>query len=699
MVEEIPPGAIPEEAFKADQTAQPVPEGAIPADEFQSDHDKYGSGIEMAKTAIEQGLSGATLGGSKIIETKLLGVKPEAIAGREAENPGTSFVSNVVGTGSLLGLTGGAGGLLGEGAGLAAKVGAGALEGAGIGAANQVTDDWSQNKALDAQKIVGSAGLGAVLGGLGTGIFEGIKSKFFPLAKVESSVKKAATSADEAAASAAGPPVDPPPPPAGTKGVKSTTYAEMAKNVQEAKENGTAIPLPSQNILKDAISRVELQNPINPAQMDSLGSSEARTRYQTFKQSPDAIGELLTNGEAAQKSEQLGHLFKTIQDISPGAEPTGDAYVGGKQAIESFTKQYKAEQQALKPIFENLKSLPIQGDILPDAVAKMTDAVPGVANMFDTTGAEIAIHPYKTTWGIDKATYNAVKEAVDSLSGADNNLESLWNVRKGLDQHIDVLAQGKAPAEIRAIKAALMDQMQEASGNPEIREAFKRYAINEQQRAVIEGSFGASVGSPEFGQISKVKPEMIGDKIFGNTATVEAAKKILPSEDFQKILSNWISETKSKLLDKGKGGFSSNEFGSFLRQNQDALNVAFAEHPEQLQRLKDLTNIMRILPDSPVANSSYTAPTIIRMLKDTDFHNMTSVGIATAAPKYLLKEIGKHAKISELNKMLSGQALKSSQSEALKKSTSSMSDKIEMGVKSLFGGVASQSRKYNNGTK
>lgn len=137
--------------------------------------------LEQAGTAIEQGVSGATLGASKVLETHgipALGIPalttPENIAAREAKYPTTSTVSNILGTGAMIYGTGGLGGLA-EGAGLAGRLGTAALEGGIIGGANKATDDWSQNKPLDAQKIAASAGIGSLLGLGGAGIVEGIK--------------------------------------------------------------------------------------------------------------------------------------------------------------------------------------------------------------------------------------------------------------------------------------------------------------------------------------------------------------------------------------------------------------------------------------------------------------------------------------------------------------------------------------------
>jgi hypothetical protein len=662
-------------------------------DDLKDDSQTYGSPTEMAKTAVEQGLSGATLGASKVLETQgipALGIPaittPEAIAGREAANPITAGLSNVGGTAGMILGTGGLGGIA-EGAGALARVGVGALEGAGIGGITTATDDWSQNKALDAQKIAANAGLGALLGGAGGIIGEAFKPK--PLAEVPSAISTQAIDATDAATNASAPPIKVPE----VKGVQPSSYDDIVSRVNQAKSDGTATPLPAQSELDDALSRIGMENPVNPLQRDSLANQEANDVYQTAKEAPSDLGNNLKSYEGIQKNELVNKTNSTISDLTPGIEPTADAYQGGKQAIQAFTDQYQAEKDSLSPVFKSLKTLPVEGDLLPDSVTRMTQAVPGIANMFDATGNEIAIRPYKTAWGIDKATYNAAKEAVNGLQGETPSLQTLWNVRKGLDQHIDVLAQGQAPREIRSLKAALMDQMQDSTGNPNIRDAFRRYAINEQQRQVIENAFGASVGTPEFGQISKVKPEMIGDKIFGNTATVQAAKNILPPEKFQSILSNWISEGKAAATDKG--AFSANKFGSFLKRNQDALNIAFQDQPQTLRRLKDLTTIMRILPDAPSINPSGTAKTLSRMILGhaPDLHNMTWEGMLASIPKKIASEIGDRLKMNELNQYLSGQALKNSQTASLQNHVNTVSSNIDKGVKALFSGSASQVNK------
>ena len=153
---------------------QPKSDDAAPNwDDLKTSEERFGTPLEMAKTAAEQGLSGLTLGASKVAETKLLGVNPQAIAGREEENPVTATTANIGGTGALLFGTGGLGELA-EGAGVAGRLAAAGAEGGIISGANTATDDWSQNKPLDAQKIIANAGIGSLFGLAGGAVSEAV---------------------------------------------------------------------------------------------------------------------------------------------------------------------------------------------------------------------------------------------------------------------------------------------------------------------------------------------------------------------------------------------------------------------------------------------------------------------------------------------------------------------------------------------
>lgn len=649
--------------------------------------DLYGTPGQIAATAVEGALRGATLGASDIAETQLGISTPEARRARMEENPGTAIGSNVLGGAGLVAATGGLAAPA-EGAALASGVGpvaARALgygaEGAVFGAGNAVTDEALGDPDLNAQKVLAHIGFGAALGaGLGV-LSKGIEA--IP------AMRRSAQAADSVPPDGGAPPpvVDAP-----MNGVQPTSFEEMSKRVDDAtKYGGQTIEMPEKSVLEDAASRIEMANPIHPLQIESLESQDKKNLYNAARELPGKEGQAIRDYEAVQKNELVSKADNTIKDVSPVKKITSDATQGGNEAIDAFTDQYQTEKDALKPFFQELKANNAGENIdnLSGVVEKFSNAVPGVARMFDNEGGNFDVLPYKSAWGIDRATYNAVKEAVESLKEVPGTLEELQNIRRGLDQHVDVMAQGPAPSQIRALKAAMMDHMQAVLDNSgastELRDVFRRYAINEQQRGVIEKVFGASVGSPEFGAISKVKPEIIGDRIFGNTANVKAAKAILPPDKFNQILGNWLAESRAAATDKGV--FSSNKFGSFLRKNQDSLNEAFRDMPGALQRLRDITTISRILPDAPSINPSGTAKTLMGAFKDA--HGIYDVvkNVANFA-----KDKFQEGQIRlEISAALAGKADQQAKLHTIDGILNRIGNRIETGAKAVLNSPASKS--------
>lgn len=184
--------AAPSASPPSDQSAAP-PQAPADFDSMQDDSDKYGTPGQQSITALEgaaQGIAGplATLG-----ETKLLGVDPADIRGREAANPllhgaaeTVGFVGSAltgVGEASVLAKIGegakvAAGlGELGEGASLAQKAAAGAVSQAAEFATMQAGDETSkmilQDPDTSAQTALGNIGLAAALGGATGGFMSG----------------------------------------------------------------------------------------------------------------------------------------------------------------------------------------------------------------------------------------------------------------------------------------------------------------------------------------------------------------------------------------------------------------------------------------------------------------------------------------------------------------------------------------------
>ena len=190
----IPADQFPTESQQPINQNQSIPD-TIPADQFVSDTDKYGGLGQQAKTFGEHAASAATFGLSTKAETAL-GVKPEDIAGRTAENPVTGLAGSITGLlvpgapeAKILGKTGELAAGAVRGSSVLSKIGASAVKGAVENAMFQVGDETSKSFVdpnPSVQTALTNIGLSSVLGGaLGAGfgtvpaLWEGSKASKF----------------------------------------------------------------------------------------------------------------------------------------------------------------------------------------------------------------------------------------------------------------------------------------------------------------------------------------------------------------------------------------------------------------------------------------------------------------------------------------------------------------------------------------
>jgi hypothetical protein len=724
-----------------DSTNQPV----IPAkynfsgvDQLNKE-ESYQTIPQQALSFVEGVGSGLTLDATKYLEEKSGLTTLKDIEERERLNPASSIAGLATGAAAFEYFTAGAGtpletAALGKkavqagkvateaalegGASLAAAETAGrvaAQEAAGVtraaaarglnfgskaaaySAGTNIVDATLLDKPLNGQKMMAEMGLNFALGaGLGV-LSKGVEAKLGQRAQEAAEASKITdvikdVDVPASVAEEAGIPSSSVYDAPSGAGVKPTSLEDMERRIKDAAYRGETTELPQAQELRDAAARVEMLNPVIDPQIESVTNQQARNAYGIAKESDTKAGQIINQYEALQKAELAKRNDLTIKNIAVDHEPIADATKNGEQVIKMFTDKNKAEKEELGKLFKKLKEISTEDPFnhIPGVIDEITKnpkyGNANIARMFDTTGDELVIKPYRTQYGIDKSTYTAMKQVVESLKEEPAIIEDLMNLRKGMAQNIDILAQGDAPREIRNMRAAMLDYIQKelekeiGSKRVEgltVREIFKRYAINEQEREVIERVFGASVGSPEFGAISKIKPEEVTDKIFRNTATVKAARQILGEEQFNKILANHLAEQVAKVTDKG--AFSSNKFGTFLKRNIDTLNEAFSAKPEVLQKLKDINTIMRVLPDAPSINPSGTAKTLMGLLKVT-------------SPSELLGNIGKYMKdaVHEqmLNRQLNADLAKTTdqveKATQLQKLITSANKKIDVGVKAIF---------------
>ena len=664
--------------------------------------DKYASLPQVAKTAVEQGLSGATFGLSKVLETHgipTLGIPaittPEEIKARETVNPVTSILSNIGGTAATLGLTGGIGGLV-EGAGLATKLGAGILEGAGIGGVTQATDDWSQNKALDAQKIIGSAGLGAALGGAGTLVGAGIKKVIgSPLVRpVQGTVENTVSESIPL-----------------KTGVQPTTLDALQQTIETAKANGENLDLPAKQELIDA-AQVPSKYPVLPIQTEALESAAKLDKFKSMVEDPEnKIGQIINTYQSLQKIESLEQLENEIKSIAPNYTPTSDAIEAGRRVTETLDNVLNSQSKNVGEQIGQLKSSEISNiDHLPNVIESLINpeingvknpyANPKLANMLDFNNGEIKIKPFNVNMGIPKKAYSNISDMINSIKEENPNLEQLFDIRKSLGEGVNLAETGNGGTELTKAKAALMsyiqDAIQKVTPDTEVRGAFANYAKTQDAIDFVEKKFGTQIRDWRT-KAGDVPESSILGKIFKDDLTTQKLKDILPPEEFNKSLADWLKVSKESpnITKPQTNFFSSNKFGTLIGKKQNALNVAFSDMPEKLQTINHIITKMQLLPDAPSVNPSGTAKTFLQMLKNGKFFNLTKEGLLAEGVKKGANFITNNAERARIDAQLRGITAQNAATGALQNGAKTFTNRMNSAIQHIIRSSTTISRKHN----
>lgn len=499
-----------------------------------------------------------------------------------------------------------------------------AVEGSVYGLGNAVSENALGDADLNAENILHNVGYGALFGGaLGTVLgtahetFGGLKG-----AVGKDLTNAAAKDAVIENAALAPTPQHLEPP---------SSLEEIQQHLKDAVDQGYTTDLPQKARLLETneILAGDSQYPAHSLQVQSLSSPVLRDTYKTALENPlNADGQTLRSWEAIQKSEGVNKLLpKFVQDIAPEAKLTSDAVIGGQDAIDSFTKQYKNEQTELKPFFKQFDKQAITLATDPTAVLNTIDrALPEASQYIMKDPEGYGIVKYEKTMPFSKDTHDAITSLLDALNKPEGvTIADLRNLRETMRDNVNFMTAPRVSREISSLRKSIMDLMQdevnknapteavEGLNHPvksplsDPRELFKRYAQNEESRSTIEQIMGGSIGDVK-SFAREIKPEEALNRLFGNTIYVKAAKSILGA-DFDRLSANYLSQKMASVTDAAKNGFSSNKFATFLKQKAPELEEALAQHPDELNKIRATIDKLRILPDSPSINPSGTAKT------------------------------------------------------------------------------------------
>ena len=669
---------------------------------------KYGEGLapELTAGAASAARTG-TFGLSDVALTKSGLVNPDTLKQLQERNPGSDILGSVAGiAGSLalpiesaVGAVAKAGAavtdaarpvatriaaslanpetspivakILASTSEVAAKTLGSAVEGSVYGLGNAVSENALGDSDLNAENILHNVGYGALFGGaLGTVLgtteatYGGLKNTFGKDI-AEAGVRDAIT--ENAALNPTPQIINPP-----------TSLEEIAKHIENAVKEGynTELPAKARLLETNDILAGDSQYPSHSLQVQSLSTPVLRDSYKAALENPEnADGQILRTWEAVQKDEGANKLLpKFIQDVSPEAKPISDAVEGGNKAVNMFTTQYQKEQAELKPLFKEFDKTAVSLAADPTAVLnKIDQAIPDAGRYIIKDPDGYGIAKYDKTMPFSKEVHTELSGLLDSLNKPEGvTIGDLRNVRESMRDNVNFMTAPRTSSQISSLRKGIMDIIQdevskatpynetiEGLNHPlkaplnDPRELFKRYAQNEESRTVMEQIMGGSI-SDKATFAREIKPEEVLNRIFGNTVSIKAAKNILGA-DFDHLTSSYLAQKVAGVTDAAKNGFSSNKFGTFLKQKGPELEEALAQHPEQLQKIRAITDKMRILPDSPSINPSGTAKTTLFQQVHSLGGYLTPEGILSI-PGKIISAAGEHfgemQQHSEFNRIL-----------------------------------------------
>ena len=585
----------------------------------------------------------------------------------------------------------------------AAKTLGSAVEGSVYGLGNQVSESALGDSDFNAENIMHNVGYGALFGG-GLGATLGIAGKALEKDIIDAGARDAIT---ENAALHPSAPVSAP-----------TSLEEIQKAVERGQKEGLGDELPAKSRLLETNDLLagDSQYPAHQIQVESLTDPLTRDKYKTALENPESKeGQLLRSYEAVQKDEGANDLLpKYVSQIAPeGYKPTSDAVEGGNRVIDSFTKQYKDEQASLKPLFKQFDDMAVTANADPLSILHTIDAAIPEASGFIQREPELGytIRKYEKTMPFSKDTHMAIQDLLTALNNPEGvTVADLRNLRESMRDNVNFLTAPRVSREISNLRSGIMDIMQKEVdkanpevveglnhplGQPSVRDLFKRYAINEENRSTLEQLLGGSI-SDKAATLKEIKPEEVLNRIFGNTVYVKAAKEIL-GDDFSKLASDYLSQQIDRVTDRTKNGFSSNKFATFLKQKGPELEEGLSQHPTELAKIRALTDKMRILPDSPSVNPSGTAKTsLLQKIQGLG----SFLAHPTSVPGRLMSALGEHFEAantrSEFDRILKGKGTAGTPEQLANKSrmygayskiermTQAVTGKIDRGMKGLF---------------
>jgi hypothetical protein len=618
------------------ENGETIPADQVNGNDFNvvgNEIEKYETPGQQALATVEGALRGLTLGGSDFIEQQILGKTnpdlfgPEQVRKREEANPIKSTIGNMVGTGALFGVTGGAGPLVGRAGltGLAGEVAQFGIEGAVLGAGQVVTEASLGNPELNAEKIASMVTSGGVFGaGLG-GVSFALKAAV-PFLRSAKNVPRG-TKALEAVESA-GAKTEEPVYFMDNKGKPFESLEEINNRLESAKKDpklSGLFEMPQKEAADAAVAHVNPQMtfPFQEIQTKAYSDPQAMKDFLFQLDQPGKTGKLLREFLNVQNNELKEIIKDSIQKIAPEHQLSTDLKTAGERAarlLDETTQKVRAE---LIPELRELKAVDqVKNNYygVLQAISEKSETNPfgnpDIANMFKWEKSKLVLKPHADVKVIVKPAYDAIKKALHLLEKEPTSIKTLFEVREGLIGEIDKTANTKVSQQLTQAQAAMLDYIQneiiETLPNANVRELMKKYAINEDRIDFIQKVIGADIDLRDWRRVSHGKaPEKVLDKIFSDSWTTKAVKDIIGEDAFSTITADYLNNV--MLRNTKDNVLSHQNMSNFLKKEAVALSEAFKiQGDEQYENIKQALTALRLFPVTATGNPSGTAKTLLQ---------------------------------------------------------------------------------------
>ena len=347
-------------------------------------------------------------------------------------------------------------------------------------------------------------------------------------------------------------------------------------------------------------------------------------------------------------NESQTKLGETLKNIT-GEAPKNISDQGSK-FIEQIKSLYKKEKFDLGPAFDRMqKTSPLTNAEVSDLKVALIQNSKLAPLMDITAEGQVNLLSNRPRTGLSQQEYGPLKEVMDDLSKP-VSFKEIQNIRDFLRKSVDH-SNPKATREIEKVGSVLLDQLESMASKkaPEMRETFKRYAINERAKLNIEKIIGGQLENID--SMYNANPDKIVNRILSNPNYVEIVKQYAGEGPIKEMTGAYINTALEKSFDKVRG-FMPSQFRNFVSKNSQLIkNNLGPQEFDRISALADSGYLARRFLDE--VNPSGTAASLEAMFKSGGFiSKVQSGGLVNAITSSALTKVASKVKQQQSLKAL-----------------------------------------------